>query len=289
MLTLRQALAIAGLVLKEGRFRRSLALAVLFALLCAGLSWWQFSREHDTAALNARIAANWGADPVPVDELLPALTSYSTARQWRSVELHGRYLVEEQRLVRNRPLNGRPGFEVLTPLLLDSGRIFVVDRGWVSIGATHDRPDFVPAPPLGRVTVSARLQQTEPDLVGRGAPAGEIADIDLPLLARSLSAPTYTGAYGLVRAEDPEPSIVPVPEAQPSADLGTDEGTHLSYAIQWIIFALIGFGALTLTVRQDLRDRGDPDVLEADDRAAVRRMKRAPSDDEVEDALLGPR
>ena len=43
--------------------------------------------------------------------------------------LTGRYLLDEQVLVRNRPLNGQPGFEVLNPLLLDDGTVFVVDRG----------------------------------------------------------------------------------------------------------------------------------------------------------------
>lgn len=283
---MRQFAAIARAVLTEGRFRRSLALALLFAVLCAGLSWWQFARRSDTAAENRQIAANWQADPQPVTTLLPSTTAFDPRVRWRPVELTGTYLVDRQVLARNRPLNGRPGFEVLTPLKLDDGAVFVVDRGWVSIGAKQDRPDVVPQPPAGRVTVTARLHESEPNLVGRSAPAGEIADVNLPLLARSLAEPTYVGAYGFVRSESPAPASSPVPEAQPSADLGTDEGTHLSYALQWIVFALIGFVALGLTVQRDLRDAGDPDVLVADDRAALRRLRRGPTDAEVEDALL---
>lgn len=283
---MRQFAAIARAILTEGRFRRSLALALLFAVLCGGLSWWQFARRSATAAEDQQIAANWQAPPRPVSQLLPSVTSFDPAVRWRPVGLTGTYLPARQVLVRNRPLNGRPGFEVLTPLQLTGGTVFVVDRGWVSIGAKQDRPDLVPAPPAGPVVVTARLHESEPNLVGRGAPAGEIADVNLPLLARSIAAPTYTGAYGLVRSETPAPAVVPVPEAQPSADLGTDEGTHLSYALQWIVFALIGFFALGLTVRRDLRDEGDPDVADADDRAALRRIKRGPTDAEVEDALL---
>ncbi|WP_375400382.1 SURF1 family protein [uncultured Amnibacterium sp.] len=283
---MRQFAAIARAVLTEGRFRRSLALALLFAVLCGGLSWWQFARRSDTAAENRQITANWHAQPVPVAQLLPSRTAFDPVVRWRPVELSGVYLTDRQVLARNRPLNGRPGFEVLTPLKLTDGTVFVVDRGWVSIGATHDRPDVVPAPPAGRVVVTARLHESEPNLVGRSAPAGEIADVNLPLLAQSLKEPTYTAAYGFVRSESPAPTTAPIPEAQPSADLGTDEGTHLSYALQWIVFALIGFFALGLTVRRDLRDAGDPDVLVADDRAALRRLKRGPTDDEVEDALL---
>lgn len=285
---MRQLAAIARAIRTEGRFHRSLALALLFALLCGGLSWWQFARRSDTAAENRQIAANWHAQPRPVTELLPSFTAFDSDVRWRPVELTGSYLTTQQVLVRNRPLNGRPGFEVLTPLRLTGGGIFVVDRGWVSIGAKQDRPDVVPAPPAGTVVVTARLQASEPNLVGRGAPTGEIADVNLPLLARSLAAPVYTGAYGLVRSESPAPVAAPVPEAQPSADLGVDEGTHLSYALQWIVFAMIGFFALGLTVRRDLRDSGDPDVADADERAALRRLRRGPTDDEFEDALLEP-
>ena len=286
---MRQLATVARAILTEGRFRRSLALAVLFALLCAGLSWWQFARRSETAAENRQITANWHAQPRPVTELLPSPAGFDPATRWRPVEARGTYLTARQVLVRNRPLNGRPGFEVLTPLLMDDGRVFVVDRGWVSIGSTQDRPDVVPAPPAGRVVVTARLQESEPDLVGRGAPPGEIADVNLPLLARSLPGTTYTGAYGLVRSESPAVSSVPIPAVEPSADLGTDEGTHLSYALQWILFALIGFFALGLTVRRDLRDAGDPDVLIADERAASRRERRGPTDAEIEDALLDHR
>ena len=55
------------------------------------------------------------------------------------------------------------------------------------------------------------------------------------------------------------------------------------------MFALIGFLALGLSVRRDLRDAGDPDVAEADDRAALRRVRRGPTDAEIEDALLEQR
>ena len=65
-----------------------------------------------------------------------------------------------------------------TPFRLQDGRVFVLDRGWVSIGSKQDRPDSVPAPPSGQVTVQARLQGDEGALPGRSAPAGEIPSIE---------------------------------------------------------------------------------------------------------------
>lgn len=279
---MRLIATVARELLTSGRWRRSLALALLFAVACAGLSWWQFSRRAETAAQNRRITANYSAPAVPLDRLLSSDGGFSPATEWRPVSVTGVYLESEQLLARNRPLNGSPGFEVLTPLRTTAGRVFVVDRGWLAIGQRQDRPDHVPVPPSGTVTVVARLRPTEPTLIGRSAPTGEIPSIDVPEIHRTLGMPTYTGVYGIVDSESPAVADMPAALPRPSFD----EGTHLSYAIQWILFAAGGFGALAWAVRRDLRDAGDPLVLESDERARLRRRGRAPTDEAHEDALL---
>jgi cytochrome oxidase assembly protein ShyY1 len=272
----------------DGRWHRSLALAVAFAIGCGLLSWWQFSRRADTAEANALIASNASAAPVPLTDLLRGATAFRSTQQWRTVEVQGTYLTGDQLLVRNRvDPNGDPGFEVLTPLLLADGSVFVLDRGWVSIGTQQDRPDSVPAAPSGTVTVLARLQQDEGPLAGRTAPSGEIPSIDLKAVAKDVGRTTYTGAYGQVRSESPAAARAPQRIQPQATGTGVDEGTHLSYAIQWIVFALLGFGALGWSIRRDLLDAGDEVVTAAEERAVLRRSKRAPSDESVEDALSG--
>lgn len=274
-------------LVSDGRWRRSLALAIAFAIGCGLLSWWQFSRRAETAAANALISANSSAAPVPIEDLLAAPTAYRADQQWRTVEVRGEYLPQDQLLVRNRvDPDGDPGFEVLTPFLTEQGTVFVLDRGWVSIGTKQDRPDSVPAAPTGTVTVDARLQADEGPLVGRTAPSGEIPSIDLAAVARDVGRTTYTGAYGQVSAESPSVASTPQRLLPQPADIGTDEGTHLSYGIQWILFALLGFGALGWSIRRDLLDAGDEVVTAAEDRAVARRAKRAPSDESVEDELV---
>ena len=136
------------------------------------------------------------------------------------------------------------------------------------------------------MTVEARLQGDEGPLAGRTAPSGEIPSIDLKAVAHDVGAPTYTGAYGQVRSESPAAAGTPPQRIEPQpADTGVDEGTHLSYAIQWILFALLGFGALGWSIRRDLLDAGDEVVTAAEGRAVIRRAKRAPSDESVEDEL----
>lgn len=260
-----------------------LAAALAFALACVLLSQWQLDRRDEAVVEINRIVANYDKPAVPVDEALPSLDSFEEGDKWLPVTVEGEYLVDEQILARNRPYNGNPGFEVLTPLLTTDGTVFIVDRGWLP-GGSKDLPDVVPAPPEGQVTVTARLKAGEPALAGRSAPAGQVATVELELIAESLDYPAYTGAYGLLASESPAVSEMPLPAVKPMPD----EGPHLSYAVQWIVFALFGFFGLGYALRQEYR------LVNADDpeeraRAAIRRdraSKRKRSDADIEDELL---
>jgi cytochrome oxidase assembly protein ShyY1 len=260
-----------------------LAMAIVFAIGCVLLSRWQFDRREEALLEVTRIEQNYGATPLALTEALPELDSFDPDLKWAPVTVQGTYLVDEQLLVRNRPYAGRPGFEVLTPLLLDDGTVFIVDRGWVPHGGSQDLPDSVPAPPPGEVTVIAHLKASEPAIAGRTAPAGQMPTIQLDEVDRLLSQPVYTGAYGLLASESPAAESRPAPAPKPEPD----EGPHLSYAVQWIVFALFGFGGLAYALRQEYR------LVNADDpeqqrKAAVRRARSDSkrSDADIEDELL---
>lgn len=266
------------------RWGRYLALAIVFALVCVGLCLWQLDRRNTALEELGRIDTNYSAQPRAVGEVLPQLDSFSLDQKWTPVTMTGTYLSAEQLLVRNRPYNSGPGFEVLTPLLLADGSVFIVDRGGVPTGLEQDAPDRIPAAPTGEVTVTARLKPGEPTLPGRSAPAGQIATIQLDDIASTLDRPTYTGAYGLMATEDPAPSERPLASTKPARD----EGPHLSYAFQWLVFALFGFIGLGYGLRQEYRriNEDDPDEME---RAEARREKdrtRTRTDAEAEDELI---
>lgn len=261
-----------------------LALLIVFAIACGMLSRWQFDRRAEKVAENHRIEANFDRAAVPIVSVLPELGSWSTELEWAPVELRGHYLAEEQLLARARPMNGFPGFEILTPFETSDGRIFIVDRGWVPTGNTQDSPDHVPAPPPGEVTVTARLKPGEPEIPGRSAPAGQIATIHLPTFAKHLGGDrVYQGAYGLLATETPagdHGELVPRPQLT--------EGNHLSYAVQWILFAVIAAVGLVLGIRNEYRYRNpdDPKVQAARAREIARKAKRAKTDGEIEDEIL---
>lgn len=261
-----------------------LALTIVFAVVCSGLGMWQLARRAEARAEIGRVDANFDADPVPLTAALPELDSFEEAQKWLPVEVTGTYLVDAELLVRNRTFNITPGFEVLTPLLLADGDVFIVDRGWVPTGEDQDAPDSVPAAPAGEVTVVARLKQGEPVLAGRSATGNQIATINLPAIAERLGTDTYTGAYGLMKTENPATAERPAAAPRPVRD----EGPHLSYAFQWFVFALMGFVGLGWAARQEYRTR-NADVPEEQVRAAERARRKAAkpqSDAEIEDDLI---
>lgn len=261
-----------------------LALALVFAAVCVALSQWQVARLNETRTANQLVDRNYSGTPAPLTDVLQSRSSYSPSQKWRQVTMTGTYLMDAQQLVRNRPLNGQPGFEVLNPLKLSNGSVFVVDRGYVPIGNKQDRPDSIPEPKSGIVTVVVRLQPGEPTLAGRSDTPGELATINLPDVQHVLDVPTYTGAYGLMVSESPK--AVTRPTSMPKPEL--DEGLHISYAIQWVIFGIMAFFGLWYAIRQEYRMRNadDPEEQERAEEREIKRLAKPRTDSEIEDEIL---
>lgn len=261
------------------RWTAYIAVAVVFAIGCAFLSNWQFTRNEERAGQIALVEANYDRDPVPLAEVLPPDGELEASREWTPVVLTGEYLPREQLLVRNRPHGGTAAFEVLVPFRLDDGRILIVDRGWVPPGEEQPHPDEIPAAPDGPVTVVVRLRPGEPlPASGRTAEDGQVPTIHLPLVAERVgSEAVETGAYGLLVSEDPAPAAVPGAIDPPSED----PGPHLSYAVQWILFAIMGFAFILYVLVTERRH--------AREGAVRRRPRRRDRDAEEEDALIDAR
>jgi cytochrome oxidase assembly protein ShyY1 len=278
-----------------------LLLAAIFAAACVFLGRWQMDRRAETLAEINRVVTNYSAAPIPFDQARDEFSSLDPDKEWTQVELKGTYDVAGQRIVRNRPLNGQPGYEVVVPFKLDAGQTVIIDRGWLPIGNKNPgSPDSVPAPPSGPVTAVVRLKHGEPRL-DRGAPEGQLASIDLPTYADQLPYPVLTGAYGQLASESPAPADSPVPFPKPA----TEEGTHLSYSLQWFAFGILMFVGFGYAARQQARNAAiDAEEEEDEDgtrdsgspvhsaAAAARRRPAAPrkrkhaTSEEEEDALL---
>ncbi len=147
----------------------------------------------------------------------------------RRVQVQGRWLAERTVYLENRPMRGRPGFWVYTPLVLaDSERVLLVQRGWIARDfqeRTRLAPVDTPAGPVllqGRLALApGKLYEFKGDDSGRIRQNLDLAqyriETGLDLLGAVL---IQTGApsEGLQRDWD-------------APDLGLDK--HRGYAFQW--------------------------------------------------------
>lgn len=256
-----------------------LVLATLFAIACVILSNWQFNRRTEAVARINLIAANYDQAPVALDALIG--NGYSPADEWRPVSIIGSYLDESVFLVRNRPNNGNPGFIELVPFLTRDGQIIAIDRGWLPTGNKQDSPDLVPAPMTGQQTIVGRLRTAEPDL-NRDAPDGQLPTINPKLMAEQLAtnpSSVETAFYLRMSSESIQAKQTPDQLGKPAVD----EGNHLSYAIQWIVFGVMAFFALGWAIRQELIARR---VATEAGYVPKRRKKVGDEDKAYEDALV---
>lgn len=271
--------------LRSPRWAGYLALVVVFALASSALGVWQLNRRAEALAEVARIDANYDAEAVPVAEALPDPAEFDIDQRWLVVALEGEYLADEEVVVRNRPFEGSSGFEVVTPFRLDDGSVFMVDRGWIAQGS-DGRPSDYDAPPSGRVEIEARLKAGEDRIAGRTSTGNELATLDLAELADRVDAPAYTGAYGVLVQSAADADEPPLAAARPVRD----EGPHLSYALQWFVFALMAFVGLGWAANQERRALAEASASpDAPKSREPRRPSRERRDADIEDEVLDRR
>jgi surfeit locus 1 family protein len=231
-------------------------LVVVAIVVMINLGFWQLRRLDERQAFNATIEARYDEPPVPLDDLVPAnatprdglLADLLDDVEWRPVSVSGTYLPDETFFVVNRSQNGRAGQNVVVPLRLADGRVLIVNRGFVPLGTA------VPPVPAAAVDVVGRLRTSQERGLGQlvDPDDGDLVEaqrIDIPRLAPQLPGEVVPVYVDLDTSTPAEP--VPFPEPVAAPDLG--EGNHLSYAVQWFVFAIAVAVGWVLAVRRSVR------------------------------------
>lgn len=201
------------------------------------LGLWQLERAAEKRELLAREAQRGEEAAL---RALPGTGPLSESELYARAELTGRYEADRQVLLDNMTLDGRVGYQVLTPLRLDSGERVLVNRGWVAGGTSRaDLPEV--DVPEGPHRVSGRLVHLpRPGLRLGDSDPGEPGDP----WPRVLLYPTVE----VLRTALGEP----VPDYQLQLDPAAPHGyerrweimtmepeRHIGYAVQWFAFAAV--------------------------------------------------
>lgn len=245
----------------------ALVAALVIVMIWAG--FWQLERHAQRQAVEAELDERSALAPVDVEQLTSSVVE--DERPFRSVTAEGRYLGDEQVLIRSRSLGGQPGRWVVTPLETSPGRGVAVLRGWVPVGI--DPGDPVLAPPAGVVTVDGVVQRThERGWIGPSDPADgrldELFRLDVVRLDTQTSValePFFVqltdglGTDGTVAQSASGSGDAPALRLVPP--LESDPPPHLGYAVQWFIFTTIALIGYPMILRRVARDHWLDDDL----------------------------
>jgi cytochrome oxidase assembly protein ShyY1 len=202
-------------------------LLMVLALAASGaLGVWQYHAWTAGRAAEARDLSQ--AAPLPLDRVMGGDDPFPGEHLGRPVSFAGEWLGGGTLYVADRQLDGRRGFWVVTPVLVEDSAMPVV-RGWA---AEPDAPV-----PSGPVEVEGWLQASEgssrpdddpgDDVIPEMRIASVVEHVDADLYGAYVVADQPTGASDGLEAVPPES----VPDVS-----GTTHLRNLLYAFQWWIF-----------------------------------------------------
>lgn len=215
---------------------RFVRLFVVMVALVAAFCWlgqWQWRVAHDNATRTVLNAAN-EQKRVPIDDVLKPGADFVNSTSLRPVRAVGRFDSAHTVLVAGRVLNGKNGWWLVTPLVVDSsGARLPVLRGFVT------STTGLPAPASGRVTVDGALAPGESAATDTNLPSGQIGTIDMGLLLNTWGGTVYN-AFVFETAQHPagplaRTAVTPVPP--PLIHKSSLQLQNAAYAVQWYVFA----------------------------------------------------
>lgn len=238
------------------RFLVLIVVAVALAGLFMRLGMWQLSRHGERVELN-EVRGERALEPT-VDWTGPGSVSEdTTGLTWRSVRVRGQYDRENEIVLRGRSFQGRPGIEVLTPLVVGEAAVLVV-RGWLPAadGLTPDlatgwqsgQDRDIPVVVEGVLIPPATGRAGQPLSVESGGREHlAVAGVDLEVIAERLPYPILPHTIRMSGDDREAGALAQPPESAPTM------GNHFSYAIQWFAFAVISLVGTGILVRKEGR------------------------------------
>ena len=230
--------------LKPGWVITAVAVIAFAYLAFTVLAPWQLGKNEKTSARNHQVSAAFDADPVAYSSVFTQ-GSIPADKEWTRVTLTGHYL-NNQAVLRMRPVNSEPAYQFLTPFETTTGEIFLVNRGFESAG---DSPSAnTPPSAVTTITGYARLDEDPP----ANAPLTnvdpvQVSGINTEQIGRELGVHLAHDWIQLAEAQPGAVTAIPLPKL--------DSGPYLSYGVQWIAFGIMAPLGLAYFVWAEIKER----------------------------------
>lgn len=228
-------------------------LVLLAFITCLMLGFWQFSRLSERKDLNSRIESRMNESTVDISKISDMAVEKI---EYRRVSISGKFLESSDVLVAGRSLEGEPGYNLLTALLINEEDVVFINRGWISLplgeAIKNQTADENVTSPVGgfdeQVEIIGLVQKNESKrLIGTNSKVNEnnfvSTRLDAKLFINRNEQVKQANVYGFWVQEQEQlidgkkierkefPRILPKPELT--------ERNHFSYAMQWLIFGFV--------------------------------------------------
>jgi len=203
------------------------AFLLIMIYLFIRLSDWQFDRYNTRIQNNEITTTALSSEPINLTDL----SQVSDLKDWQKVSIKGEFVNSDAKLLRRQYLESSLGFWVITPLKLDNDQVILVNRGWIPIAESSTSQQEIPSSQQGDVTIIGYVQtlkdtRREPE----DLPLNQINYLNSTNFSSQHLSTKYLQLASMTPMDN-QVAIIPLPELS--------NGPHFSYAIQWILFALM--------------------------------------------------
>lgn len=221
--------------------------SLLFLPVLISLGFWQLQRADEKSTIQQLLAEQQARPPVDLD---PRALTDTEEWLYRPVSVTGKPDSAHLWLLENQIHQGRLGYHLLVPLILDDGNVLLVNCGWLP--ATADRTQLPELPPIpAQVTLRGRLVKPSDNPFLRQQVAElwprVVLQVDTAAAQNALDRPVSPWLLQL-DADSPLALTVDWRPLNMTAD------KHRAYAAQWFFLAL-ALVILTLYANSNLGRR----------------------------------
>ncbi len=223
-----------------------LLLGLCFLPLLLRLGFWQLERAEEKRLLIEQQRSQAQLSPLWLNQLDQEFSedvgsdglSMEKQLAHRSVQVSGRFLNNHYWLLDNRIVQGKVGYEVIAPLTLDTGRSYLINRGWVAAPLSRNILPQVNFP-KDLVTVKGHWKLLQKNALITDAVAVGEFDSEWPQRIQQVNHSAMAEMAGQFLHQ----GIVQIDPADHLAlttlwrDVNVQPQKHTGYAVQWFAMA----------------------------------------------------
>jgi cytochrome oxidase assembly protein ShyY1 len=206
----------------------------LFLPLLIGLGFWQLQRASEKEQI--QIQFDQKMQQMPQDITTIDKQTSATALAFLPVTITGAIDNEHYFLLDNRVVEGKTGFEVISPLTTQQGETYLINRGWIPAKATRQElPDVTPI--KNTITLQGYIYVPAGHTFTLGADETTqqwpkiISDADAPLIGKRLHKAVFP--YTIRVSQELNDGLI---RHWPAVNMTSAK--HIAYAVQWFSMAL---------------------------------------------------